>query len=191
MVFEQLTDEPRPIPLPECMLLEHGLRHPERFHHRLAARPTTRPDQPETVEPSARRMPEARVPFTITRSTSALVWYSTPNLRPAEIKASEMAWVPPIAIAAGSNDSTSDRLWGQALQPRCVVAEAAGRGGRGAHQQRAQLVGLEEVVGQRLQRHVGVHRLHPRIWDRAQRLHRIGRAIGRRRREAMRKAGFH
>lgn len=62
-------------------------------------------------------MPEARVPFTITRSTSALVWYSTPNLRPTEIKASEMAWVPPIAIAAGSNDSTSDRLWARPCSP--------------------------------------------------------------------------
>ncbi len=65
----------------------------------------------EIVEPSAKRSPEARVPSTITRSTSALVWYSTPNFRPAEIKASEIAWVPPIAIAAGSNDSTSGKLW--------------------------------------------------------------------------------
>ena len=74
---------------------------------------------------------------------------------------------------------------GESLQAGRVVAEASGGRGRGAHEQRSQLVGLEEVVCQRLQRHVGMHRLHARIGNRAQRLHRVRCAVGRRCREAV------
>ena len=60
--------------------------------------------------PSSRVIPAARSPSTRIPATSQSVKYSTPSLRPAETSASLIAWLPPTAIAAGSNDSTSGRL---------------------------------------------------------------------------------
>ena len=69
-----------------------------------------------TVSPPT-TIPVARSPSTLIFVTSAPVKYSTPSLRPAETSASLIACEPPTAIAAGSKDSTSGRLWTSPWSP--------------------------------------------------------------------------
>ncbi len=64
-----------------------------------------------TREPPTSSIALARPFDAMIRSTSESVAYVTPSLRPASTSASVIAWLPPTAIAAGSNDSVSGRQW--------------------------------------------------------------------------------
>ena len=87
-----------------------------------------------------------------------------------------IAWLPPTAIAAGSNDSVSGRQWtspcrpgtSSGKQPVDVVARA--------HEQDLQLGALEEVARELAERHELMDGLDPAAGDVEQRLERIGRA---------------
>ena len=96
-----------------------------------------------------------------------------------------IAWLPPTAIAAGSNDSVSGRQWISPWRPGHVVGEAAGRGRGRAHEQDLQLRALEEVLRELPERHELVDGLDPAAGNVEQLLERVGRAPRRRGAEAV------
>ena len=123
------------------------------------------------------------------RSTSHEVKYSTPSLRPADTSASLIDWRPADRDRRGLERQHERQVVDEPLEPGRVVGEAAGRRRARAHEQRAQLVALEEVVGELAHAHELVDRLDARAGQIQERLERVRLAPRRRLAEAVRAEG--